>query len=424
MRSRLAFASLLALLVACTKPATPSAAPANAPSPQSADVVGLWRATLELPGGEAPFGLAVERGADRRLKAYLINGPERVSVTHITEGANQLELVMPGFQNKLKATLDGDRLDGEVVMVRLRGELQRIPLHAQRNVTYRFFRSPLMDNARIGGRWSAVFRGSDGKPYPAVGEFTQQGASVTGTFLTPTGDHRYLAGEIRGQELYLSAFDGGHAFLYRARLDNAGRLEGTFWSGLHSRETFVAERNDTATLGKADQITQLKKPGARLEFRFPDLDGNMVSLTDERFRGKAVIVALAGSWCPNCHDEAAFLAPFYRQWRERGLEVVALMFERFGDLPQATAAARAFRQEFGIEYPTLIAGISDKDDAAAKLPALNGVFAFPTTLFVGRDGRVRSIHTGFSGPATGAHYIELQRDFAALVEQLLSEPQR
>ena len=100
------------------------------------------------------------------------------------------------------------------------------------------------------------------------------------------------------------------------------------------------------------------------------------------------------------------------------------MFERFGDVAQAAAAVRIFRREFGIEYPTLIAGISDKDDAANKLPELNGVFAFPTTLFIGRDGMVRSIHTGFSGPATGAHYQALQRDFAARVESLLAEPVR
>ncbi len=415
MPEKFALAGLLILLASCTKVAVPL--------PESSDPVGLWRATLELPGGETPFGLELQRSADLKLTGYLINGLERLKVTNIQVESNRLELTMPGFQNKLVGMVSGDELKGEVVMVRPRGELQRIPLQAQRGLSHRFFRSPLQDNARVSGRWSVVFRESNGKTYPAVGEFAQQGSAVTGTFLTPTGDHRFLAGEVRGQELYLSSFDGGHAFLYRASFKNSSRLEGSFWSGLHSLETFTAVRNDAATLGNAEQVTQMQKPGARLDFQFPDLDGKMVSLADERFRGKALIVTLAGSWCPNCHDEAAFLAPLYRQWRDQGLEIVSLMFERFGDLPQAASATRAFRQEFAIEYTTLIAGISAKDDAAAKLPQLNGVFAFPTTVFVGRDGHVRSIHTGFSGPATGSHYEVLQRDFKSRVAKLLSEPQ-
>ena len=407
----------IALLVSCSQaPPVPLAA--------TTDPAGLWRATLAVPGGELPFGLEIARRADGKLTATLLNGPERLTIADIRQQDAQLELGMPGYQNKLLASIEGDLLSGEVVMVRKGGELQRIPLRARRNQSQRFFASPLLDGAQAGGRWAVRFTDSDGKSYAAVGEFQQQGSTVSGTFLTGTGDHRYLAGEVRGQELYLSTFDGGHAFLYRAQFRKPDRIEGTFWSGLHSVESFVAERNDAASLGDEEQVTKVKKSDARLKFQFPDVDGQMVSLSDARFKGKAMIVTLAGSWCPNCHDEAAYLAPLYRQWRDRGLEIVTLMFERFGDVAQAAAAVRTFRREFGIEYPTLIAGISDKDDAANKLPELNGVFAFPTTLFIGRDGMVRSIHTGFSGPATGAHYQALQRDFAARVESLLAEPVR
>ena len=403
-----------ALLVSCGQ------APPE-PPPVRADPVGLWRATLALPGGELPFGLEFARNADGQLTAMLINGSKRLKITDIRQQDAQLELGMPGYQNKLLAKVEGDVLSGEVVRVRTGGELQHIPLRARRNQSHRFFASPMLDGAQTGGRWAVRFTGPSGKSYAAVGEFQQQGVNVSGTFLTGTGDHRFLAGEVRGQELYLSTFDGGNAFLYRAQFRTKDRIEGTYWSSLHSVETFVAERNDAASLGDADNITKVKKPDARLKFQFPDVDGKMVSLSDARFRGKALIVTLGGSWCPNCHDEAAYFAPLYRQWRERGLEIVTLMFERHGDFAQAAAATRTFRQEFAIEYPTLIAGIASGDDAAKKLPELNGVFGFPTTLFVGRDGRVRSIHTGFSGPATGTHYETLQRDFAARVEALLSE---
>jgi thiol-disulfide isomerase/thioredoxin len=134
-----------------------------------------------------------------------------------------------------------------------------------------------------------------------------------------------------------------------------------------------------------------------------------------------LVVALAGSWCPNCHDEAAFLAPFYREYRAKGLEIVSLMFEHFGDFDRAAAATERFRQHYGIEYTTLIAGISDKDEAAKKLPMLDRVYAFPTTIIIDRRGRVRKIHTGYSGPATGDHYTQFVDEFKSTIDQLLAE---
>ena len=165
------------------------------------------------------------------------------------------------------------------------------------------------------------------------------------------------------------------------------------------------------------------KPGYdRFEFEFPDLEGNLVSLDDERFSGKVVIVTIAGTWCPNCNDEARFMAPFHKQYRDRGLEVVALMFEHFEDPQIATQQIRNFRRKFDIEYETLLAGISDKAVAAEALPSLSAMLAWPTSIFIDRNGKVRSIHTGFSGPGTGEHYVKLQEQITALVTELLDEP--
>jgi thiol-disulfide isomerase/thioredoxin len=227
---------------------------------------------------------------------------------------------------------------------------------------------------------------------------------------------------LRGRELSLSKFDGGHAFLYRATLGEDGVLRGRFWSGLASFDTFVARRDENASLGDAEDATRLRADAKPLDFSFPDVAGHQISLRDPYFKGKVVIVTLAGSWCPNCHDEAALLAAMHARKRERGLEVVSLMFEQFGDFDRAREAVYRFRDRHKIGYTTLIAGISDKDDAASKLPQLNGVYAFPTTLFIDRSGRVRKIHTGFSGPATGKHYEKLVADFERLTDELLAEP--
>ena len=385
---------------------------------------GTWRATLQLPGGETPFSLEVDRDQGATV-ATLVNGEGRVRIPELSMDGSRLTLRMPGFENRIEATLSDDRMDGTLVVIKSKGVEQRIPFTARHGETWRFSAAagatPAADGPGIAGRWAVTFVEGD-KTSVGVGEFRQQGSLVTGTFLTPTGDHRFLAGELRGGELRLSKFDGGSPYLYHATLGADGTLSGRLWSGLAHTETFTAVRDENASLGDADAATQMKTGAQALDFRFPDLGGNYISLRDPYFTGKVVIVTLAGSWCPNCHDEAAFLAELHRKLRPRGLEVISLMFEQFGDFARAAEATHRFRDRYDIDYTTLIAGISDKDDAASKLPQLNGVFAFPTTLFVDRRGQVRRIHTGFSGPATGEHYDRLVRDFEAQAETLLAEP--
>ena len=189
--------------------------------------------------------------------------------------------------------------------------------------------------------------------------------------------------------------------------------------GTAFHEKWTGRRDANAALPDAYSLTTLRAGAKQFDFAFPDLTGKTVS--SQEFRGKVLIVTLAGSWCPNCHDEAAFLEPLYREYRGRGVEVVSLMFEHFGDFPQAVEATQRFRQHYGIEYTTLIAGISNKDEASKKLPMLDRVYAFPTTLFIDRKGVVRKIHTGFSGPATGDHYTQFEAEVRATLDQLLAE---
>jgi thiol-disulfide isomerase/thioredoxin len=399
------------LLGACSRP------------PDAASLAGSWRAVAALPGGDLPFFIDVSSDASTHaLDAQVRNGAERVPVERVQWEGGTLLLDFPAFDNRIELKSKSGALQGTLTLVKAGGREQVMQVAAKKGETYRFFPpggGALID---VSGRWSVTFRDDEGIETPAVGEFKQEGDELTGTFLTPTGDHRYLAGQVRDRTLHLSTFDGAHAFLYRAEMDDAGTLAGDYWSGMAWHERWSAHRDDAAALTRLDELTYLKPGYDRFTFSFPDLHGAPVSLDDERFRGKVVIVVLAGSWCPNCHDEAAFLAPLYREKARRGLEIVSLMYEHFGDMPTAVRQTERMREKFGIQYTTLIAGTSDKDEASKTLPELNAVLAFPTTIFIDRHGRVRRIHTGFAGPGTGAHYDELTREIKALVDELLDEP--
>jgi thiol-disulfide isomerase/thioredoxin len=420
---RLLLAPTAALaLAACHHGDAPAAAVAG-----NNDVkMGTYRVVLQTPGGELPFGLELAQ-KDSTLVGYLINGQERLLLSEVKITGSHLEIRMPGYENVLTADAAGNQLQGEVFLVKPNGKNQHVPLRATLGANYRFFAKGASDDkaadeaADVSGRWAVRFIDDSGVPEVAVGEFSQSHDVVSGTILTTTGDHRYLAGQVNGDELYLSTFDGAHVFLYKAKIASDGTLDGDWWSGLAYHEKWTGKRDAAARLPDAYGVTAMRDGVKQFDFAFPDLSGKTVSSRDPQFRGKVLIVALAGSWCPNCHDEAAFLAPLYKDYRDKGLEIVSLQFEHFGDFERAAQATQRFRQHYGIEYTTLIAGVSDKDEAAKKLPMLKSFIAFPTTVFIDRKGNVRKIHTGYTGPATGDHYVQFVREVQTTLDQLLAE---
>jgi thiol-disulfide isomerase/thioredoxin len=380
---------------------------------------GAYRATLKLPGGDAPVGLEVAQEKDRFV-LYLVNATERTRVDNVTIADGQLTAVFPGYENTLRTKMYRDRLEGNVTLIKDQGKEQVIPFQARRGQSYRFYDDALSDNADLAGRWEMTLT-SDGKDTAAVAIFEQEHERITGTVLTPTGDHRFLEGQVHGDEAQLSTFAGGLVYLYKMKVNAQGQLEGDMWQGLASHSTVKAHRNENATLEGSGLETQLKDQTSRFDFTFRDLDGNEVSLSDEKFRDKVVVVTLGGSWCPNCHDEAVFLVPFYQEYQPKGVEIIALMFERHGEFERAAQAVRGYRKDLGIGFTTLIAGVSETEEASKALPTLTGIYGYPTTIVVDRAGAVRDIHVGFSGPATGKHYEEYVAEFRALIDQLLTE---
>ena len=383
---------------------------------------GYWQASITLPGGDIETGIEISRDGEI-YEASLVNGQERVRINDVSFLDGELLLRFPTFNNEIRATLTDGKLLGELTIVGRFGETQVMPFSAmpgnERN--QEGSDTPMHD---MSGRWQVRFHAPDGTDSPSVGEFAQRGSRLFGTFLTPNGDFRFLAGHVLRNGFKLSTFDGAHAFIFSGEIGKTGDIQNaSFWSATSWHQNWSATRNEDIKLPNAFQRTYLKPGYDTFEFEFPDPAGVAVSLADEKFAGKVVLITIAGTWCPNCNDEAAFMAPLHKEYRDQGLEVVALMFEHFEEHDIAAEQVLRFREKFGIEYDTLIAGISNKTAASEVLPALSAVLAYPTTIFTDRGGRVRQIHTGFSGPATGEHYEQLQQEFRSLITTLLAEPE-
>ncbi|MBC3538694.1 peroxiredoxin family protein [Rufibacter sediminis] len=380
---------------------------------------GSWRGIIEVSGQEMPFNFTVSE-QDGKQVAYLLNGDEKILINEISQAQDSVRLQMHIFDAALIAKVDGNQLKGRWER-KDQAQPYSLPFTAEHGNTNRFSENPAKPGIDVSGKWEVTFTEDGGKTYPAIGEFVQKGNALTGTFLTTTGDYRYLQGEVDGNQLKLSAFDGAHAYLFNATGQTDGTLKGDFYAGQASHETWTAKRNDAFQLASADTLTYLKPGYDRLAFSFPDLNGKKVSLTDPQFKGKVVVAQIFGSWCPNCMDETQFLAPWYEKNKSRGVEVVGLGYEVSPEFDKAKARIEKMRDRLNVSYPLLVGGTKDKELVAKSLPALNHVLSFPTTIFIDKQGKVRKIHTGFSGPGTGKYYEEFVQDFNKTIDELLAE---
>lgn len=369
---------------------------------------------------ELPFNFSVSKKG-RKMVLTIRNGDERIVVDELKLKGDSLHFKMPVFDTefKLKLLANGD-MEG-VWQNNYRKEKNKIPFKAYYNNTQRFPFAPGKGLTLFDGQWETTFSPNTKDSSKAIGIFKHQEQTdyVTGTFLTETGDYRFLEGMRNGQNLYLSCFDGSHAFLFVATLKENGSLDGDFYSGAHWQESWVAKKNPAFKLRDGDSITTLIDKSTPISFSYPDLTGKVVSINDKQFENKAVIVQLMGSWCPNCMDESAYLSGLHKQYQSQGLEVIALAYEKTTDIEKAKQQVSRLKNRFNIAYPILLTGLSGKDKAAASMPLLNKVSAFPTTIFLNRQHQVVKIHTGFNGPATGKAYEEFKNNTERLVQRLV-----
>lgn len=374
---------------------------------------GIWRGVLHTQGGELPFNFDVKDTAGHQQIA-IINGNERFKVNDIKIKGDSVLIQMPLFDSEFKLSFEGKALNGN--WIKHLGERDvATPFTAEPGIAYRF-KAGDAPKYNVAGRWSAIIGAEE--PDTTVAEFKQTGAKVTGTFLTTTGDYRFLEGTVEGDKLYLSCFDGGHAFLFTANIQDNNTLS----DGKFGRTTWHATRNANAKLPDAFSLTALKPGYKKLDFSFPDLNGKTVSLSDSRFKNKVVVIEIMGSWCPNCMDQTAYLVQYYQKYHRKGVEVVDLAYERTTDFNKSKASLLREKEHFNIPYPILITGFTNnKKETAKSLPALANFFSFPTTLIIDKKGDVRKIYTGFSGPGTGEYYTEFISQFEKITDDLLAE---
>lgn len=382
---------------------------------QAQSIAGLWDANITFNGKDIPFKLQIA-GDGANLKGWLFNGDQKELANAASYRNGSLILNFDSYAAKLEAKLQGGELVGTY------GPMLKktYPVTARR---HKAEAASAATAPPIDGLWQVQVQSAKGEKAWRLIVQQKSASNVEAAILRVDGDTGALTGGYQDGKFTLSHFSGGRPSLMVITPQSDGTLA-IEMTDLHGSSQLTAARPDVARSEglpaptDPDQHTSVKDASQPFRFSFPDLSGKIVSNTDPRFQGKVVLVNVTGSWCPNCHDEAPFLAELYRKYRSRGLEVVALSFEEDDQLKNPTRL-RAFIKEYGIEYTVLLGGTPDDRDKNLTQPV--NLNSWPTTFFLGRDGRVRYVHAGFPGPASGPLYRQAVKEFYERVDTLLAD---
>jgi len=258
----------------------------------------------------------------------------------------------------------------------------------------------------------------NGTTRPALLQLGFRENKIVGTIATSTGDLRFLTGEKLVDEggYILTGFDG--RFINNVEFVTIeDSVFGNVWSGKTGYYRFKGVADENATLEDPEEMSKLREDYTHIEWHLPGLDGDTVHF-DSRTITKPTILAIQGSWCPNCMDEGRVLDMYYREF-DGAIEVYGLSYEYSGTLDEATAAVQKMERDLGTSFPMVIATYHPKQDRNAILP-LERIRSYPTSILLDHKGNVVKIHTGFYGPSTKEYetYVkETREELKALVAQ-------
>ena len=377
---------------------------------------GTWLGELAL-NDSTMLSFLYKLNFDDGKKVTILNGSEEILLETAFENSDSIVLNFPVYQVRLCAKTGSgiwmgylEKLDTE--------EEYLIPFVGSYGIEDRL---PNTEPAccPLPKRWKVAFN-ADEKTTPAIGEFELIDNRVTGSFLTQSGDYRFLDGKLNGNKLTLFGFDGGYIQVFKATLKN-DTLRGTYHSGLTGFKTWTATPNDTFQLTNPDQISELNPALDSISFSYPSLvEGQDVVYNPHAYLGEVVILQITGSWCPNCKDQAKYLQQLKTSFSSEGLEIMGIAFERMGTLEKSIAAAKKSKEDLEVDYPVGIATYNRKQVAEEEFPVFTKIRSYPTLIFIDKKGEIRKIYTGFAGPGT-SRYEEETNALTQFIKDLLNE---
>jgi thiol-disulfide isomerase/thioredoxin len=377
-----------------------------------------WSGRVELGDGViVPLQMNLDLSG-MKPSGYFLIGDEKAPIPEITRDNQSVVLGFSEYGAEIRASWNGEELVGNYLRIRADG-----------TKSFKFAASPVTEfaNDPAGeapvGNYQVYFQGVDKVDDTTVAKLWVANNTLYGTLIAPDGDYGLLVGRRLGNGFQLSRFTGWQAITAVIEPES-GTWSGKFYAASNAKpKPFIFKpRADLNVPLPATMHTVMKNPKAEFAFSGISLSGETVRNTDDRFKGKALVVDIMGTWCHNCLDEAPLLQKLQQQFGKDGLEVVGLSFEISDDPALAKKNLQLYKDRFGLTYTLLFCGSLDDDNVNKQVRSqLDNFFAYPTAIFIDNNQKIQSIHSGFKGPGTGDEYQSQIREFQDLGAKLVAK---
>lgn len=382
---------------------------------------GRWIGVLEIIGNNKLYFEMQILKHNKSFAVLVVNGEEKVTLNQPIIDGDSVRLSFTNFNSELIFKI----INNTTISGRWVNHLKvnyAIPFSATFNNTGTIF--PLSSSTQpmsFSGKWHALFS-PEKDPFDALGVFEQKGNNASGTFLTETGDYRFLSGNVDGNTLYLSGFDGSHAYLFVGKQDEKEKISGQYMSGIHYQSNWSAERNENFELHNPDSLTKsISESHEDLTLNFKNLDNTPFEYPNSEFKDKVVIIQILGTWCSNCMDETVYFKELYNKYHDKGLEILSVGYENGAGFEDYANRLKEYQKRFDLKNTIVVGGSIRDNNILEDFSFLSNFSSYPTSIFIDRKGNIARIHTGFSGPSTGKYYNEYKEETEKLIDSLISQ---
>ncbi|HKJ45761.1 MAG TPA: TlpA disulfide reductase family protein [Balneolales bacterium] len=380
------------------------------------DITGVYRGVLHSPGGDLAFPITINKN-NGSYTGYVTNGADTVKFTSVVLKGDSLHMNFNFYDSHIDAKIGPKgNLTGRWHKRYVENTQRVMKFTAAKGVKERYPRSS-SDTKVFNGQWPTVFENSSGHTYNATGEFYTKDHQLYGTFMTKSGDFRYLEGTYTDSTLTLSTFDGAHAYLLKGKLQKDGTLKGKNYEYSSSAVSWTSHKGENQ-LPDPFKIEKIDPQHPKITFALKDLNGDTVRSTDDQFKNKPIMLYIFGSWCPNCADEAHMLRQMYNKYKNTDLRVVGVAYEYTDNYNTAVKLVKNYKKRFNIPWTLLVAGRNEANIVKKTLPFIKNLYSYPTTYFSDTDHNIKFIHVGFYGPGTGAYYLKEKQVFKEKLDSI------
>jgi thiol-disulfide isomerase/thioredoxin len=216
-----------------------------------------------------------------------------------------------------------------------------------------------------------------------------------------------MSGEMQGDKLMLSYFNGNTANLVTATVANDGKT----MKGVMSFQGVWNEPFTATKIEHQDWANRVQLKPSKKKFELAQI---------KKYEGKPLVVVFGATWCPGCNDMVPYLVTLEEKYRGKNIQFLTLAYDLSMEKPDLERELAKFRAKYKVPWEMVAMTTTPEHWKRDMPPEILNWDGFPITAFIKPDGTVHAIYGGWFSPAAGPENAKLKAQFEKWASELVS----